>query len=418
MGAKKYLEKDVLTAARERIRMTFDETERQYIAFSGGKDSSVMFHLVMEEAIKRGTKVGVMYIDMEAQYADTIKHAKEMFQLYKDNIDPHWICIPMRLRNALTNYEPQWIAWDPTREADWIRPLPHGCKGVKDYPFLLDDMPDGIEFEEFITIFGKWYGQSKKTAGFIGIRAQESLHRYCAIATWEKRDLMLNGWRWTTKIVEQVYNVYPIYDWLTEDIWRFHAAYPDRPHNHVYDKMQMAGVPLSDQRLCQPFGDDQRRGLWLYHILEPDTWFKLVGRVNGANSGALYINETGNINGYDKITLPAGHTWQSFTNMLLRTLPPKTQKHYRDRFKKFIVGWHRRGYNVIPDEAPPQLEAKQWAPSWRRMAKVLLRNDYWCKGLGQTQPKSAAWQRFKQMKAEKKEIKMQDDVDTQGLFNV
>ena len=45
MGSKKYLTKNVIDAARERITMTFDETERQYIAFSGGKDSSVMFHL-------------------------------------------------------------------------------------------------------------------------------------------------------------------------------------------------------------------------------------------------------------------------------------------------------------------------------------------------------------------------------------
>lgn len=94
------------------------------------------------------------------------------------------------------------------------------------------------------------------------------------------------------------------------------------------------------------------------------------------------------------------------------------QAHYRERFKKFIVGWHRRGYDVIPDEAPLQLEAKQWAPSWRRMAKVLLRNDYWCKGLGQTQPKSAAWQRFKKMKAEKKGKKMVDEIETQNLFDV
>lgn len=402
MGKKHYLPINVLEASRERIAKTFDEVERVYIAFSGGKDSSVMFHLVMEQAMKRNVKVGVMYIDMEAQYADTIKHTLEMFEMYKDYIDPHWICVPMRLRNALTNYEPQWIAWDPSREKDWIRPKPEFAKGVKDYPFIMDDMADGIEFEEFIVLFGRWYGQGKKTAGFIGIRAQESLHRYCAIATWEKKDLMIKGWRWTTKIIDDVYNVYPIYDWLTEDIWRFHAHHPDKLHNTIYDKMQMAGVPLSDQRLCQPFGDDQRRGLWLYHILEPETWFKLVARVNGANSGALYINETGNINGYDKVTLPPGHTWESFTNLLLKTLPPKTRDHYAIRFKKFIVGWHRRGYSVIPDEAPPQLESKQWAPSWRRMAKCILRNDYWCKGLGQTQPKSQAYQRFKQMKAEKK----------------
>ncbi len=410
MGKKKYINKNVYEAAKERISKTFDEVERIYVAFSGGKDSSVMFHMVMQEAIKRNVRVGVMYIDMEAQYKDTIKHAKEMFDLYKDHIDPHWICVPMRLRNALTNYEPQWIAWDEEKRDIWIREKPSWCKGVSDYPFN----PDGMEFEEFIVLFADWYSQGKKTAGFIGIRAQESLHRYCAIATWEKRDMMLNDWRWTTKVCKDVYNVYPIYDWLTEDIWRFHAAFPNLPHNTIYDKMQMAGVPLSEQRLCQPFGDDQRKGLWLYHILEPETWFKLVARVNGANSGALYINETGNINGYNKITKPEHHTWQSFCNMLLSTMPPKTRNHYSDRFKKFIRGWHKRGYLIIPDEAPPELESKCWAPSWRRMCKVLLRNDYWCKGLGQTQPKSAAWQKFKEIKHKNK--KQEQEYETISLI--
>jgi predicted phosphoadenosine phosphosulfate sulfurtransferase len=222
------------------------------------------------------------------------------------------------------------------------------------------------------------------------------------VATWEKRDLMMNGWRWTTKIVDQVFNVYPIYDWLTSDIWTYHAKYPHKPHNKIYDKMQMAGVPLSQQRLCQPFGDDQRRGLWLYHILEPETWFRLVARVNGANSGALYVEETGNITGYNKITKPPHHTWKSFCNLLLQTMPKKTREHYVFRFKKFIKGWHDRGYCQIPEEAPPELEAKCWAPSWRRMCKVLLRNDYWCKGLGQTQPKSDAYVKYKQMMKEKK----------------
>ena len=394
MGGKKYIDINVLDAARDRVSKAFDETTRQYVAFSGGKDSSVLFHLVMEEAQRRNVKVGIMYIDLEAQYEDTIKHTKEMFNLYRDNIDPHWICVPMRLRNALTQYEPQWIAWGESDEDKWVRPMPYGCKTCDDYPFAFPEM----EFEEFVPLWAQWYGQGEKTAGFIGIRAQESLHRYCAIATWEKRDLMLKGWRWTTKIVDNVYNVYPIYDWLTEDIWAYHAAYPEKPHNAIYDKMQMAGVPLSQQRLCQPFGDDQRRGLWLYHILEPETWGRLVSRVGGTTSGALYVQESGNISGYNKITLPDGHTWESFTNMLLRTLPPNQRAHYVDRFKKFIAGWHKRGYKTIPDFAPPELEAKQWAPSWRRMAKCLLRNDYWCKGLGQTQPKSEAWQKFKEMK--------------------
>ena len=398
MAIKRYHSIDVLEASRRRINLVFDAFDRIYVAFSGGKDSSILLHLVMEAAIPRKRKVAVMFIDFEAQYADTISHVREMFNLYRDYIDPHWICIPMLLRNAVTNYEPRWICWDPEKKDIWIRQKPEGCKTEADYPFALP----GMEFEEFIILFGEWYGQGEKTAGFIGIRAQESLHRYCAVATWEKKDLMFDGHRWTTKIVADTYNIYPIYDWLTEDIWKYHARYPGKPHNKIYDKMQMAGVPLKHQRLCQPFGDDQRRGLWLYHILEPETWFKLVSRVNGANSGALYIEETGNITGYDKISKPENHTWRSFCNLLLQTMPKKTREHYLIRFKKFIYGWHKRGYSVIPEEAPPELESKPWAPSWRRMCKVLLRNDWWCKGLGQTQPKSEAYQKFKEIKRQRK----------------
>lgn len=393
-----------MDASRERISMVFDCFERIYIAFSGGKDSSVMFHLVMEEAIKRNRKVAVMFIDFEALYKETVRHAEEMFELYKDHIEPHWICIPMLLRNALTNYEPRWVCWDEEKKEMWIRQKPSFAKSASDYPFALDKM----EFEEFIVLFGEWYGQGKMCAGFIGIRAQESLHRYCAIATWEKRDAMFKNQRWTTKIVASTYNVYPIYDWKSEDIWRYHAQNRNKPHNGIYDKMQMAGVPLKHQRLCQPFGDDQRRGLWLYHILEPETWFKLVVRVNGANSGALYIEETGNINGYNKITKPNGHTWKSFCNLLLKTMPRKTREHYAYRFKKFITGWHQRGYKEIPDEAPPELESKCWAPSWRRMCRCLLRNDYWCKGLGQTQPKSAAYAKYLEIKKAKAAIKVNE----------
>lgn len=391
MQVKKYQKNNVYEAAKDRISKVFDDFERIYVSFSGGKDSSVMLHLVMEEAIKRNRKVGVLLIDLEAQYKDTVDHAKIMVDLYKDNIQLYWTCIPLLLRNAVTNFEPRWVCWDPSKKDIWVRPMPDYAKTEKDYPFFVPKM----EFEEFMVLFGDWYSQDKLTAAFIGIRADESLHRYCAIATWEKKDKAFKNYIWTTKIVNQVYNIYPIYDWKTEDIWRYHSKFSDKPYNAIYDKMQMAGVKLSQQRLCQPYGDDQRRGLWLFHILEPETWYKVVARVNGANSGALYIQENGNMTGYNKIVKPSGHTWESFVNLLLQTMPTKTRLHYKLRFRKFISGWHDRGYTMIPEEVPEELECKCWAPSWRRMCKVLLRNDYWCKGLGQTQPKSDAYKQFK-----------------------
>lgn len=409
---KIYREEDVLSAARRRIALAFDSTERAYVAFSGGKDSTVLLHLVMEEAIKRGRKVAVMISDLEAQYTATVKHVKATVEYYKDHIDLHWMCLPLNLRNAVTNYEPQWQAWDPSKKDIWVRQPP--AEAVTDPAFYPWFQP-GMEFEEIVVLFGQWYGRGSPsagddgnpipTAGFIGIRAQESLNRYMAVAVWQKQDAMLNDWRWTTQIIDQVYNVYPLYDWRSEDIWRFHARFPELTHNAIYDKMHMAGVPLSQQRLCQPYGDDQRKGLWLYHIIEPETWPKLIARVNGVNSGALYVGESGNVSGYNKIKLPPGHNWKSFTNLLLQSLPAPTREHYLRNFKRFIKGWRRRGYDVIPDYAPAELEANSWAPSWRRMCKALLRNDWWCKGLGFTQPKSEAWMRYKLIKKAEEEKK-------------
>lgn len=390
---KIYREQNVLDAARERVAYAFDNFERIYVSFSGGKDSSAMMHLVCQEAQRRGRTVGVLIIDLEAQYSATIVHIHEMVEMYRDCIDLHWVCVPLKLRNAVTNYEPQWCAWDPVKRDIWVRDIPP--QATTGYDWYVPPM----EFEEFIICWGIWYAQGRPTGAFIGIRADESLNRYRTVAIWDKR--MHGGKRYTTGVDGELYNVYPIYDWKTEDIWRFHAQYPELPHNKIYDLMHKAGVPISQQRLCQPYGDDQRKGLWLYHILEPQTWFKLIARVNGANSGALYVQENGNVMGYNKITKPDGHTWKSFTNLLLQSLPAPTRDHFIRRFRSFISGWRGRGYDQIPDEAPKVLEDKHWAPSWRRMCKVLLRNDWWCKGLGLTQPKSAAYGKYLEMKKEK-----------------
>jgi predicted phosphoadenosine phosphosulfate sulfurtransferase len=402
MATKVYNNKSVLQASKERISKTFDNFEKIYISFSGGKDSTVMAHLVLDEAKKRNKKVGFLIIDLEAQYNDTIKHIENMIEMYKDYIDLHWVCAELLLRNAVSNYEPRWICWDEDKKDIWVREKPKYASDLSKYDFYQPKM----EFEEFMVIFGEWYSDNKTTAAFIGIRADESLHRYRAIVS-RKDGLMYNDWKWTTKVSRNLFNIYPIYDWRTEDIWIFHNKFKEYPHNRIYDKMMMAGVKISQQRLCQPYGDDQRKGLWLYHIIEPETWYKLVARVNGVNSGALYIQENGNMTGYNKIYKPEGHTWETFCNLLLSTMPKKTREHYRERFVKFIKGWQDRGYLKIPDEAPEDLESKCWVPSWRRMCKVLLRNDYWCKGLGQTQPFSDAYGKYKEIKKirlQKKEL--------------
>lgn len=385
-------ETNVLAAAQARIAYLFDHFEKVYVSFSGGKDSTVLTHLVMAEAMKRGRRAGILVIDLEAQYQATVEHVREMLGRYHEHADCYWVCLPIILRNAVTQFEPRWCCWEPEARDAWVRELPDHPAVVSDpavFPFFVPKM----EFEEFVVLFGLWYGAGASTAACVGIRCDESLNRFRTIAVWDKR--MYGGQRWTTHIGERVFNAYPIYDWQTRDLWIWHAQNPGRPHNPVYDLMHLAGLSIHQMRLCQPYGDDQKRGLWLYHLLEPQTWARVVARVNGANQGALYINENGNITGYYRIQRPPGHTWQSFCDLLMASLPEPTRQHYEAKFRVFLRGWKGRGYvNGIPDEAPKILEDKHWAPSWRRLCKVLLRNDWWCKGLGLTQPKSAAYEKY------------------------
>lgn len=389
---RKALGISVLEAARQRISVAFDAAKRVEVSFSGGKDSTVLLHLVMEEAIRRGRKVAVLFVDLEAQYRLTIEHVARCYDLYAEHIDPYWVSLPLNLRNAVSQYEPQWMCWDPERCRDWTRKPPKTAITCADaFPFF----HIGMEFEDFVPRFADWYANGASTVSFVGIRSQESLNRWRTIASTTKQ--RVNGWAWTTRKSEFAWNAYPLYDWTTEDVWTWHARNPDAPCNEVYDRMHRAGLTIHQARLCQPYGDDQRKGLWLFHIIEPETWAKVVARVNGANQGALYAQEFGNILGVRKITRPEGHTWESFAELLLTSMPGPTEHHYRDKIAVFLKWWYHRGYeHGIPDEADPRMEAAKQVPSWRRICKSLLRNDYWCKGLSFSQHKSkASYARYK-----------------------
>jgi predicted phosphoadenosine phosphosulfate sulfurtransferase len=385
MAKKLVLGISVLEAAQQRIAWAFDTFSRIYASFSGGKDSTVMTHLVMDEAIRRDRKVGLMYVDFEAQYKHTIDHIEEMYDLYADHIEPYWIALPIHLRNAVSMYEHHWVCWEPGREEDWIRrPSPVSITDQGRFPFYRYAM----EFEDFVPEFGHWYSQGQLTACFVAIRTAESLNRWRTIAGHGTK---FEGRNWTNYIGRTLWNIYPIYDWTAEDDWIYHAK-TGNPYNHIYDLMHKAGLTLHQMRLCQPYGDDQRKGLWLFHVLEPETWSRIVARVNGANSGARYAQESGNILGNLKISKPKGHTWESFAMLLLESLPPKIQDHYQNKIAVFIHWWRERGVEM-EDDGPIQ----NGHANWRRICKAILRNDYWCKGIGFSMHKSGAYERYRKI---------------------
>ena len=367
---------DVLTAARARVARLFDDFDHLYVALSGGKDSGVLFWLAYEEARKRGQDLHVLCVDLEGQYTLTMDFVRRCFSL--PGVTGHWVCLPLNLRNSVSQHQPFWLCWNPDVQDQWIRELPPHPAVVSDekfFPFFRR----GMEFEEFVPEYGQWTADREgRTACLIAIRSDESLNRYRTVKsevkeTWE-------GLSWTTRLSDTLYNAFPIYDWHTEDVWAANGRF-EWDYNRVYDLMHLARVPLSKMRLCQPYGDDQRQGLWLYKILEPDTWAKVVARVQGANFGQRH--STKKTLGHIKVILPEGHTWKSYSRFMLSTMPPPLARHYKAKIDRF-VWWYREkeGIDPLPDAADPKLEASRKAGSWRRIAKVLVKNDYWCKGLG------------------------------------
>lgn len=407
---KVYSDKNVYTAACERIRAIFDDFERISIAFSGGKDSGVLLNMCIDEARARGRRIGVLFIDLEAFYQMTIEFIERMIFGNADVVEPCWVCLPMESPNSLSYLEPTWIWWDPAKRDIWVRPMPrHECVvNLENNPF--DFYKRNMPFEEFIKHYAEWYGKGRKTACLIGLRTDESLNRYRAMTCSKE---MYRGLIYSTKNGTLSYNFYPLYDWRVEDIWIYNGKYM-KDYNRLYDLFYKAGVSIHKMRVDEPFGNEAKAGLNLFRVIEPGTWARVVNRVSGANFGNIYSGSKLMNSSY---TLPKNHTWKSFTKFLLDTLPPETAANYRRKFIKFILYWSRTGCPLTPDfieyleenhaeeienthqfskrgtgdkevvrfrkivDEIPELDSKKDLLTWRRMAMCIIKNDFVCKSL-------------------------------------
>ena len=280
--SKKYLSKNVLDATNERLEIIFQNFDNVYFSVSGGKDSSVMVQLANRIAQKLNKKFDVLFIDLEAQYTYTIRHINELKQLSQIR-DFYHIALPLALRNAVSVLQPKWICWEEESKHLWVKDMPKDSININNCPFTW--FKKGEEFEEFIIQFANWYQKKYqgKVACGIGIRANESLNRFRTIA-FQNRKVTFEKYNWTTKLKIgdkhiDVYNFYPIYDWTVEDIWTA-VSRLDLKFNYIYELMYKNGLSLHEQRLCQPYGDDQRNGLNQFRALEYDTWSKVLNRVN------------------------------------------------------------------------------------------------------------------------------------------
>ena len=413
---REYMSCNVYEATQQRLRLIFEEFDNIYVSFSGGKDSSLLLNLTLDFRRKYypEKKIGVFHQDFEAQYTVTTEFIERTFERIKDEVEPYWVCLPMATRTALSSYQMYWYPWDDTKEEAWVRPMPQ-----HEYVINLKNNPMTtyryrMHQEDLAKQFGRWYRIShgdKKTVCLLGMRADESLQRYSGFLNKKY------GYKdecWVSNEFKNVWCASPLYDWTLSDVWHanflFHYDY-----NRLYDLYYMAGLKVSQMRVASPFNDYSKDSLNLYRVIDPEIWTKLVGRVQGANFASIYGRSKAM--GYRNVTLPAGHTWESYTRFLLDTLPLRLRNNYVQKFQTSITFWHRtgggldervirelieKGYNIrrngvssytrsrksrvvfigkIPDNTDDIRSTKD-IPSWKRMCYCILKNDHNCRFMG------------------------------------
>lgn len=413
---KLYIDKNVYEATQERLAYIFDEFDNIFLSFSGGKDSGLLLNLLLDFVKKNGIerKFGLFHQDFEAQYEKTTEYVTLMFERALPYVEPYWCCLPMGSKTPLSNEELYWYPWDDEKEELWVRPMP-------DYPYVVNLKNNPITTykykmlqEDLAHQFGVFYRDSHgggKTVALLGLRADESLHRYSGIVN---KKYTYKGKHWISVNAKNLWSASPIYDWTVDDVWYAYYKF-DYPYNGLYDLMHKAGLTPAEMRVASPFNEWAIASLNMYRVLEPKTWAKLVGRVKGANFGAIYGGTKAL--GYRSAKLPEGHTWESYTKFLLSTLPPATRQNYLDKFEKSAEFWAKTGggladdvieeiramgYEIevngvsnytkdkkkrivfkgdIPDDTD-DVKSTIDIPSWKRMCYCILKNDHLCRFMG------------------------------------
>lgn len=302
----------VFEAAKRRIAFVFDSFSRVVVSISGGKDSLVLWHLATEEAARRGRTAEVFFLDQEAEYQGTVDVIGRCMR--HANVVPQWFQVPLRMTNA-TSHRAIWMnAWGVGEQ--WMR--------EKD-PLAMHahaEAPD--RFYDFFP----WYeAQRTDTAFLVGLRCRESLNRWRAAKA--NPGYMGIGWS-TTAAGLGNYRFYPLFDWWDVDVWKCIADQKLR-YNPVYDRMYALGQNERSMRVSFLVHEQSFKAVTRLQEIEPDTYERLLRRLSGVHSAALYAEEP-IFNAMKRPTAFA--SWLEYRQHLVDTTPLEHMSRMVKRFTK------------------------------------------------------------------------------------
>lgn len=306
---------DVLSAAKNRISYLFDNYDNIQLSFSGGKDSTVLFHLINAEAIRRNRKFIVYFQDQEAEYKATIDLVE--WVMSQPNVIPLWYQVPIFMTNAASSSQLFLWAWG------------EGEKWVRDKNTISIHSIEG-KYPKRFHKFNLWVGNNLKkmkgsSVSIIGLRAEESPDRRF-VMFGEDSDLF-----WVRKIHEPN-KAYPIIDWSYTDVWKY-LIENNLKYNKIYDKMYMLGGDLRTFRVSNLIHESAFRCLTDLQELEPDTYNLLEERLQGVHSASIYGKE--NLMYSIKELPSAFSTWKEYKDFLLDSIHPDLKKLFMYQWSRF-----------------------------------------------------------------------------------
>jgi len=236
--------KNVYEAAKERISYIFDNYNKIIVSLSGGKDSTVLMYLALEEAEKRNRKIYCFFLDQEMEYNSTFLHVEDIMD--KPNVIPLWFQIHGILPTAI-HHTDYWIeVWNPEERDKWVRSQKRIAIKKVDWqhnvPYSFPEQ-DKFGFYGLMKCMEQMF-PNETVAHLIGLRAEESLDRFRAVT----KNAGIEGIEWCTKNKWGGIKFYPIYDWTFQDIWVY-IGRNKYTYNKMYDFFWKKGYSVRKMRV-------------------------------------------------------------------------------------------------------------------------------------------------------------------------
>jgi predicted phosphoadenosine phosphosulfate sulfurtransferase len=166
-----------------------------------------------------------------------------------------------------------------------------------------------------------------------------------------------------------IYQCKPVYDWRTEDVWTAPAAF-GWDYNRAYDLMSNLGLSPFQQRVAPPFGEEPVQNLYMWSLLWPELWERMLRRVPGARTAARYSRSPLYGHGVRPDEPPPGMTWREFVLVELDKWGDTEKRSIAQRIREEIETHNRRTGN-----APIEDRITAGMLSWQFLYQIARRGD-------------------------------------------